>query len=99
MKITINVTQEDIDQGKRGSDLFCPIALACKKSGQFEVYNNRIAIGDNYISTYDRDNILDGNFIDFKKRVELPPNAKLFIRSFDRQYKVYPFSFEIERYW
>ncbi len=31
MKVTINVTQEDIDKGKQGDSCKCPVALALRR--------------------------------------------------------------------
>jgi len=45
--MTITVSQDDIDEGKRRQVGFCPIALALKRTGYYE----DVAVSDAYIFT------------------------------------------------
>lgn len=82
--LIIDVTQEDIDEGKRFEPCGCPVALAVQKKipeRRVIVYSHKIQIGEDEIF------------------VELPPSAKEFICKFDKKSNdkspVSPFSFEL----
>ena len=81
MKFTIDVTQEDINDGKQKSYWKCPIALALKRK-----------TGKDYFVSY---MVSLSNDIE-SKLVPIPPLAADFIRAFDAGRPVHPFTFEIE---
>lgn len=81
MKIKINVTQKNIDEGGRCMALSCPIALAL----------NNVFVPDKMLST-NQYTFHTGNGIDYK----LPPEVTKFINNFDDGKKVEPFSFVVE---
>lgn len=74
----INITQEDIDNGRIGDCILCPIALKLKQvTGViWEVYWNS-AFNTATTAT-----------------IDLPEDATDFISMFDQQEKVMPFTFE-----
>ena len=78
MKIT--VTKEDIENGIRSSNKFCPIALALKRAG----YKDAIVRTIEFL--YDCGNA----------GCNLPLEAQKFIYSFDVGKPVKPFTFSIE---
>lgn len=83
MKITVNVTQEDIDKGKRGSCADCPIALAAIRAlGTDEVRVTSDAIYWMGLSVL--------------RHAPIPEAGWMFIGGFDGGEKVHPFSFEIQ---
>lgn len=97
MKVTINVTQEDIEEGQRGDCRSCPIALAinkclknmyfCEIDGSvfadiYRVSNNRFV--PQRMETY----II--NLKDYIKQV------KSFIKDFDESTPVSPFTFTVD---
>lgn len=75
----IEVTQDDIDCGKRLTCDKCPVALAIRRVSRFRwnIYSRR-AIQRNG-----------------PRSVDLPPEVSSFIRDFDNRTPVQPFSFEI----
>lgn len=83
MKITIHVTQEDIDNGLYSSCMSCPVALAL---------NRAIPMGPSWLAVGDfaRRNTVEYKFF------ELPIEVTHFIAAFDARSKVSPFSFEFE---
>jgi len=87
MKQLINVTQNDINLGKRGSGDSCPIARACKRVKAFKsapdlhVFTTRIAL--------DRTNF-------YNDGIRLPGIASAFITTFDEGKAVKPFNFIVE---
>jgi hypothetical protein len=82
MKITVSVTQEDIDKGCKGDYTACPIqrAVARQVDARVEVTESEITFEKNYH--------WDG--------VTTPIVARDFIRSYDGNEQVAPFSFELE---
>ncbi len=78
----IKVTQEDIDEGIKGSDGSCPIALACETAGM-----EQPCVDDSSVTW-----IIDG----VAKFSSLPMSASNFIWNYDMGDTVEPFSFEIE---
>lgn len=84
MAHTINVTQDDIDHGVRGSSEFCPIARAIKR--EFPVWTY-CSVGNSYLSIARSDD---------ERGWRLPAEAQRFILDFDTNFhKVHPFSFEL----
>ena len=80
----IEVTQKDIDKGVQGEYTLCPIALAVKRITNFKrVYVNGKSI--DVLQTAKA-----------AKSYELPKKAQTFVKRFDRQEPVKPFSFELE---
>jgi hypothetical protein len=79
-KHTINVTQEDIDQGKRTSPTQCAVALAMRRET-----GNEWVVGE-----YDMDNFQTNI------GVRLPEEARTFIKDFDYGRPVEPFSFTVD---
>lgn len=84
----LDITQEHIDKGIRGSFESCPIALAAKK----ECPGKRIHINSATIRAYD---ITDDNDRETGLIYWLPVAARDFIQAFDGREPVKPFSFEI----
>ena len=95
MKLTVNVTANDIKHGKRISGRSCPVARACRRLNYFHNNYPNFAVGTwriflNRVMTRD----------DF---IELPKEAVKFIEWFDAfdsdsklEKKIKPFKFEIE---
>lgn len=83
-KITISVTQDDIDEGKPGHCNHCPIAIAARRvfpGMTVRVWDLLTTFGIVKVGYY-----------------RMPPEACDFIRNFDRgpSWRVQPFTFEIE---
>jgi hypothetical protein len=78
--MTINVTQDHIDNGKKGTANRCPIALAIK-----DAFGPAVRV---YVS-------ITAYQIGPVKDRPLPPEAITFIQKYDRGSTVKPFSFEI----
>lgn len=88
MKIRVEVTQEDISMGVRGSPVACPIARSMRRSGhRYARVGTRTVYQAGIGNEYD----LIGAV-----RLALPDSALEFIRSFDQAKEVAPMSFEIE---
>lgn len=81
----IEVTQKDIDNGVQGECQLCPIALAIKSTSNFK----RVYVNGKFIEVWHRGN-------QGIKTYELPKKAQTFVKRFDRQEPVKPFSFELE---
>jgi hypothetical protein len=79
----IEVTQEDIGNGKRKSCWGCPIALAVGRTANLS-FGERF-VGSTFIEWF------DGRW----HRSEVPPLAAQFIEAFDAGKPVKPFSFEL----
>lgn len=95
--ITINVTQEDIDNGEVGNPKSCPVALAVKKVVKADL----ILVDSIYLTLlWDSKRFLFFRKAGAEKTRVLPEKAKRFIRNFDAfgnsDKYVKPFSFEIE---
>ncbi len=84
--VRIDVTPEDIKLGKRGSSKCCPIALALNRASQ-NLTTRPIEVNQTYavISHPDRD-----------LAHTLPDEALYFIKNFDANDEVRPFSFYFE---
>lgn len=80
----IEVTQEDINNGKVGDCEYCPVALAMNR-----VTNKEWAIG-NYSYCETRDGEINSDSLR-----TLPREVTLWIFQFDKDNKVEPFSFEL----
>lgn len=78
----IEVADYDIDHGEQHDYAFCPIALACNRQGL-----SRTFVYDDV--TWDASN---GD----RLRASLPQSALDFIRDFDGDKPVSPFSFELD---
>lgn len=81
----IEVTQKDIDNGVQGECELCPIARAVKR----ETKRKHVRISREHVEIW-RNKSNGSNFY------ELPKKAQTFVRRFDRQESVKPFSFELE---
>lgn len=92
--ITINVTQEDIDNGTREQCAICPVARALDKAFGLTIPLTNIAdricfMPDSYhIDLFDKQRYLVG--------IPTPFEAKVFIKAFDAKQPVKPFSFQID---
>jgi hypothetical protein len=80
-KIRVNVTQQDIEQGWRGSSQACPVARALRRQDELR----RWWVGPDYIISELG-----------SREANLPPEARVFISAFDHGYPVAPFSFDLE---
>jgi hypothetical protein len=81
MKKTINVTQDDIDNGNVGDACACPVALALRRAFKTGGYDFYVEDKCMFVNNYAYFN---------------PPEVKNFIVNFDHGIKVEPFSFELE---
>ena len=81
MKVTITVTQDDIDNGCQGNAIACPVARAAAR-----------VLDDRYLSV--RTNVLE--FVEPLILIPLPSAAVEFIRRFDSRARVEPFSFDLD---
>ena len=81
----IEVTQKDIDEGVQGECTLCPIALAFKRSSNFK----RVYVNGKTIDVWYRG---DQGI----KTYKLPKKAQTFVKRFDRQEPVKPFSFKLK---
>ncbi len=79
--VKVDVTEEDITRGVRGSCTACPVALALRR-----------ATGTNWASVDDSVMESAHSF----NRAETPPEVVKFIYLFDAQGRVEPFSFEVD---
>lgn len=81
MRIVVNVTEEDIKNGKRCAPDSCPISLAIKRTiGEGTI----VKTGRAWITVNGKD------FYHSKKTMD-------FVRNFDREKLVTPFKFQLER--
>ena len=83
MKVQIDVTQEDLDEGVRCSFRKCPIARAIRR-----VFGGSWSVGS-YTAVYRDDSR------SFIYSVDLPREATVFMRAFDTGDMLAPFSFEV----
>jgi hypothetical protein len=81
MNVTINVTQDDIDNGCRGNAIACPVARAAAR-----------VLDASHMSV--RTKVLE--FVDPLILILLPPAVVEFIRRFDSRVRVQPFSFSLD---
>jgi hypothetical protein len=84
VKITVSVTEEDINKGIIGSSCSCPVALAIKKSTNFH------PSVDHYTAA------LLNPEDDGLTLCDLPHSVRCFIFAFDDHKPVRPFTFELE---
>ncbi len=82
---TIEVTQDDIDHGTRGSCNTCPVARAIKRATGF---HNLVSARN--VLAYNRERSTRPT------AVNLPIEALRFINDFDCHHPVQPFSFELD---
>ena len=83
MKIRVNVTQRDIDKGRKRSCYSCPIATSLRRRGWYPT------VGATHLS------IDTGT--DYLPDLPLPKKAQRFIRTFDRcRRDAQPFSFTLD---
>jgi hypothetical protein len=80
--MTIDVTQEDIEQGRPQSTLCCPVALAMRR-----ITGKRWTVGTTSMSCLD---------VDTNKKRFLPVGVGRRISLFDRGGVMEPFSFEVD---
>ena len=81
MSVRIDVTQADIDHGRKRDDSKCPIALALTRMGYEDV-----SVGSYIVWT-------KNDILRHILRRPTPPDASKFIHDFDNDRKVKPFSF------
>lgn len=86
---TIEVTQDDINNGVRKSETSCPIALALKRA----LPDRTIRADTNSLILCERST--EGECI-FHKIVGTPLSVMTFIMKFDEQFPVQPFAFELD---
>ncbi len=95
MEVTVQVTQEHIQQGRRNKCKRCPIALAINEllmSGLISV------VSDGTVAVIDIAWVLIPNeesWYETLAREDTPPSAAKFIHDFDRGFEVRPFSFQL----
>lgn len=77
----IEVTEQDIKDGKPGQCVYCPIAIALKRETGW-IWS---------VMYYSADTLL-GPF----HRAIMPPAAQSWIEDFDNNESVYPFSFDLD---
>lgn len=82
--ITIEVTQEDIDAGRKGNCYLCPIALAAAR-----VFNLDVSVGASWLSVEASNGAEVAMF-------KLPQAARTFVTLFDGGHPVAPFTFAVE---
>jgi hypothetical protein len=87
MKVTVKVTQEDIDQGYIKCAYSCALARAINILLN-RMYRSGITGKEFYISQN-----TNGRNV---KRIDLPEEVQDFIRQFDRMQSVSPFEFEVD---
>lgn len=86
--VTIEVTQDDIDQGSPANCTLCPVARAASR-----VFPGKnVQVGRTYMSVHNTPLSLEGY-----TEVLLPPEVTRFIRTFDQQGRaaVQPFTFTV----
>jgi hypothetical protein len=80
--VTIEVTDEDITNGRPQEPYACPIYLAGKRAGL-----ERLRVRSSTLDVYEGDR---------RMCIPLPLEAGYFVARFDRGGSVYPFSFTVE---
>ena len=78
---TINVTEDDIKNGKPKESMHCPVAIAC----------HRAAPDHNFSILHDEIEVDESGVI-----AECPWSVFDFVEAFDSGRKVQPFTFELE---
>lgn len=86
--VEIEVTADDIANGKRQDERCCPIALACRRTLKLKESDNVYVSGKIVISNSGGDTLV---------KFKAPAHALDFICDFDRDYYVSPITFEMKR--
>ena len=99
--IAVQVTEEHISEGKHCSHLHCPIALSVReKMGDNRQIKFQSVTGwsINIVFSFNVNLSQSTGSVEMQTiiRIELPYEAKKFIRDFDLNRPVFPFSFNIE---
>ncbi len=91
-KITVHVTEQDIDRGKENNAYWCPIALALSGQG----WINTAEVRTSYVTVT---RIQQGNIeLRYGCNYPLPQAAMDFIYRFDAgKEQCYPFTFDLEQ--
>jgi hypothetical protein len=87
--LKVSVTQADIDSGHRNDCTECPIALAINRAAPFDLAYS-FKVRHSYVEVFMNNKTGANEFW------ELPYEAKMFIRNFDKNKPVKPFEFEIK---
>lgn len=89
VRFKVEVTEQDIRDGKRSDCARCPVAKAIARlPGVYHVEVGKTSVGISFVTDPDPHSI-DEN--------ELPPEARQFVRWFDRyDDRARPFSFELD---
>ncbi len=82
----IRVTQDDIDNGVRGTSAYCPIARAIKREVTADAHWIIAGYTGLWFGLYER-----GGY-----RATTPPIASAFMSKFDKHEAVEPIEFEVE---
>lgn len=85
MKVTVDVNMHDITDGNQGSCWDCPVALAVRR-----------ALPDYTVVVFDDSISLLARKTDEQHSINISEDVEAFIRSFDNDGDVRPFSFELE---
>ncbi len=91
----IKVTDEDIKNGKQGSNYCCPIALACSKHFGEEV---KVNVTNLFISICPKDPASDKPFKNFDLdniKTNIASSFSWIVDDFDRTGKMVPFELEL----
>lgn len=81
-RVRIEVTENDIRHGIRGSVNHCPVALAVRREG----YD--ASVGVSLVSIYQGSRVV--------AHAELPPEVRRWVRDYDWKQPVGPISFDLE---
>jgi hypothetical protein len=85
----INVTEDDIKQGEKMSSTNCPLAIAIQKLLDNKYGQKKKALVNvDHVATYTQG-------FNHRRVVPLPIEAREFIRAFDSDNEVKPFSFKL----
>ncbi len=98
MKLTINVTKQDIEMGCVAQPSNCPIARAVRRVLRemgARVQSYSVSVGTNYLDIFTEDKYIIGHLL-HTAGAPLPAQAHNFIMMFDIHKPTKPFSFEIE---
>ena len=90
MSIEVNVTQEDIDNGKRESCTRCPVALALTRAGWKGVGVSADYAWQSKGRLNDQCTLNDDDFF------KMPAEAQAFVFNFDHNKPVKPLTFFLE---
>jgi hypothetical protein len=81
----VEISQEDISQGKKGNPDYCPVALAMKRR-----FNTHVVV------VTDVFRFMKGESFGGKNYFKLPPEASQWIADFDHLKEVQPITFKVE---